>query len=62
MLRQPTESLYALNPDSGETTFVASLDGLLDGASVAVAVDGKHILYSRQRAMGVDVYLIENFR
>ena len=54
--------LYSLNMDSGETTLMASLDGLSPGSSVAVAADGKRIMYSHQRSMGVDIFLIDNFR
>ena len=54
--------LYALDTQSGENTVVAALDGLAASSSVAVSADGKRIMYSRQRSMGVDAFLIDNFR
>ena len=54
--------LYEQDTDSGKISVLATLDGLSNSHGMAVSRDGKRILYPRYRAMGVDVFLIENFR
>ena len=58
----PEVALHVMNMDIGETHVVGTLDGFADGHGVAVSPDGKQILYVRSTWMGVDVFLIENFR
>ncbi|HEX8029559.1 MAG TPA: hypothetical protein VF491_13890, partial [Vicinamibacterales bacterium] len=57
-----SNKLNVLNPSSGETTYLASLNGLSPGSRMAISPDGTRILYSNQRWMGVDVYMIDHFR
>ena len=54
--------LHELNTETGAMKVLATLDDLSHGFGVAVSRDAKRILYSRHRAMGVDVFLIDNFR
>jgi hypothetical protein len=55
-------ALQSLNVDTREKHYVGGLESFTTGHGVAVSPDGQEILYVRQRAFGVDVFLIENFR
>lgn len=58
----PGDALEVMNMDTRKRQFLGPLDRFAAGHSVAVSPDGREILYVRYRGMGVDVFLIENFR